>query len=350
MLTASYKKHKLLFKNPSGTSRGVLTEKDSWFIVINDLEKPGLIGIGECSLLNHLSIDYLPDYEAKISFICNNINTNGTELFREIEAFPSIKFGLESALLDLEKGGKRCLFESGFYIQGEGIPINGLIWMGSTDNMKKQLKDKVDKGFGCIKIKIGSLDFNEELDFLRFLRKEYGYGIELRLDANGAFLPADAAEKLNRLSEYRIHSIEQPIRQGQITEMARICRTSPIPVALDEELIGIAEAKQEELLQLIRPQYIILKPSLLGGFAASDKWIALAEKMNMGWWITSALESNIGLNAIAQYASSKNPRIPQGLGTGALFTNNIPSPLEVIGEQLFYLHEKPWQTESIVHV
>jgi len=350
MYSAMYKKYKLLFRNPSGTSRGILTEKDSWFIIIRDAFQPGLYGIGECSLLNHLSIDYLPDYEAKLKFICSNINLNKTKLFAGLNLFPSIRFGLETAFLDIENEGKKHVFPSHFTSGEQGIPINGLIWMGSIPYMKEQLKKKIENGFNCIKIKIGALNFNDELGFLSYIRKEYGKDIELRLDANGAFKPDDTIEKLKRLNEYNIHSIEQPIRKGQIAEMEYICRNSPIPVALDEELIGVPEHKQLALLEQIKPRYIILKPSLLGGGAATDMWTENAVKLNINMWITSALESNIGLNAIAQYAFTKRPSIPQGLGTGSLFSNNFPSPLEVKNDHLYYNPQHHWQTDILLHV
>lgn len=350
MYSATYKKYKLLFRSPSGTSRGILTEKDSWFIIIRDTSQPGLSGIGECSLLNHLSIDYLPDYEAKIRSVCSNINLNKTKLFDGLYQFPSIRFGLETAFLDIEHEGKKDIFPSRFTSGDPGISINGLIWMGSIPYMKEQLKKKIENGFSCIKIKIGALNFEEELTFLRYLRKEYGQNIEIRLDANGAFEPDDTVEKLKRLNEYNIHSIEQPIRKGQIAEMAYICRNSPVPVALDEELTGVLEHKQLELLEQINPRYIILKPSLLGGFAATDRWAENAMKLNINMWITSALESNIGLNAIAQYAFTKNPSIPQGLGTGSLFRNNFPSPLEVRNDHLYYNPQQHWQTDILLHV
>jgi len=350
MYSASYKKYNLLFKNPSATSRGVMTEKESWFIIIKDSLNPDICGIGECSYLSNLSIDYLPDYEMKLENICKQINRDKSELFDELNPYPSIRFGLETAFLDIENGGKRNIFPSRFIDGGNGILINGLIWMGSILYMKEQLKEKIEKGFNCIKIKIGALNFEEELSLLDYVRKEYGEKIEIRLDANGSFEPDHAVEILKRLNEFSIHSIEQPIRKGQITKMSYVCRNSPIPVALDEELIGIPLHKQQELLDYIRPQYIILKPSLLGGFSATDNWIALAEKMKIGWWVTSALESNIGLNAIAQYTFLKNNPLPQGLGTGLLYRNNILSPLEIKSDKLFYNPANQWQTDLFLHV
>lgn len=308
------------------------------------------MGVGECSLLNHLSIDYLPDYEATIRYVCQHINSGRNKLYDELNHFPSIKFGLETAFADLDNGGKRCVFSSSFYSEGAGIPINGLIWMGGIPYMKKQLKEKIDEGFSCIKIKIGSLDFSDELAFLNYARKEYGCELEIRLDANGAFAPAGALEKLKKLSEFNIHSIEQPVKKGQIELMAELCAASPIPIALDEELIGVFGSNQAVLLQKIKPHYIILKPSLLGGFSATDNWIDSANSLSIGWWITSALEANIGLNAIAQYAFIKGVSMPQGLGTGSLYRNNIPSPLEVRNDKLYYNSQNFWKIQSILHV
>lgn len=349
-LSAKYIQHKLIFKNPSGTSRGIMTERDTWFIVLSDKDNFGVYGIGECGPLQGLSVDYVPGYQDKIQEVCENINLEKTELFKMLDGFPSIKTGLETAFYDFENGGNRNIFPSEFTEGKQGIPINGLVWMGDMPFMKKQLKEKIENGFTCIKIKIGSLDFIEELVFLKFIRQEYGFDFELRLDANGAFTPETAVEKLNRLSEFKIHSVEQPITQGQVEKMAEVCFHSPIPVALDEELIGINPAGQRILLETIKPAYIILKPSLLGGFAECDQWIKTAGDLHVGWWTTSALESNIGLNAIAQFTYSKNVQVPQGLGTGALYTNNFPSPLEVHSGYLRYNSSKSWEVNHIIHV
>lgn len=347
---ASYINYKLSFKNPSGTSRGILTEKDAWFIILEENENPGAYGIGECSPLKGLSMDDVPVYQEKLDFVCENINLDKTELSGQLKFFPSIKFGLETAFNDLENGGQRIVFPSSFQDGQQGVPINGLVWMGSIPFMKKQLKEKIENGFSCIKIKIGALNFDAELAFLKYVRQEYGWDIELRLDANGAFSREAAPEYLKYLSDYKIHSIEQPIRHGQWNAIAEVCGLSPIPVALDEELIGVPLERQKELLEKIRPAYIILKPSLLGGFTLCDRWIEAAQEHNTGWWLTSALESNIGLNAIAQYTFQKDVQMNQGLGTGALFTNNIPSPLEVRNGFLYYNPGLSWQTDRLYHV
>lgn len=341
MISASYTKYVLNFKVPSGTSRGVLRTKETWFV---KLEKEGAIGIGECGILRTLSIDDRPDYEEKLRWVCENIDLGLAYLIEKTMEFPSIQFGLEQAFLSLKSDTPFTLYPSKFTSGEEAVPINGLIWMGDRQYMSTQIKEKIAAGFSCIKMKIGAIDFETELELLSSIRKEFtARDIELRVDANGAFLPEEALEKLKRLSEFDIHSIEQPIRQGQFEAMARLCETSPLDIALDEELIGVFDVtKKKELLQIINPPYIILKPSLVGGYAGSSQWIDLAEEQDTKWWITSALESNVGLNAIAQWTYTLSNELPQGLGTGSLFTNNIQSPLEVINGALRYNIETYW--------
>ncbi|MEZ4797714.1 MAG: o-succinylbenzoate synthase [Flavobacteriaceae bacterium] len=340
-MKAIYRKYILNFKQPSGTSRGVLTQKETWFII---LEHEGKKGIGECGILRGLSIDDRPDYEEKLKWTCNNIHLGLEKLLSELIEFPSIQFGLEMALKSFESKNRFELFPSAFTESKASIPINGLIWMGSSEFMKAQIKEKISQGFSCIKLKIGAIDFETEIDLLKSVRKEFSVSdIELRVDANGAFKPKEALEKLKRLYELQLHSIEQPIKQGQIEEMARLCEQTPLPIALDEELIGVFyETEKIKLLQTINPQYIILKPSFIGGWSGTQQWINLANIQNIGWWITSALESNIGLNAIAQWAFTLNNPLPQGLGTGALFTNNFDSPLQVKNGTLHYKNELNW--------
>ncbi len=335
-------KYILNFKNPSGTSRGILKTKETWFIV---LEHKGKRGIGECGLFKGLSIDDRPDYEEKLQWVCKNIDLGLGLLLKTLVEFPSIQFGLEMAFRSLESINTFELFPSNFTKSKASIPINGLIWMGSEAFMRQQIKDKISAGFGCIKMKIGALDFLREISIIKSIRKEFSSkDIELRVDANGAFSKDDALEKLKVLSELDLHSIEQPIRQGQIEVMAKLCEMTPLPIALDEELIGVfSVTKKQELLQTINPQYIILKPSLVGGFKGSDDWIKIAENQNTGWWITSALESNVGLNAIAQYTFKKRSNLPQGLGTGALFVNNFDSPLQVKNGTLQYNKNVNWK-------
>ncbi|MCK0159407.1 o-succinylbenzoate synthase [Allomuricauda sp. F6463D] len=345
-MKASYKKYTFDFKVPSGTSRGVLTQKETWFLVLRDGEN---FGLGECGILRGLSIDDVPDYEAKLGWVCSNIHLGKEELLNQLRAYPSIQFGVEQAFLSLYSKNPFELFPSDFTNKETPIPINGLIWMGDETYMLQQLEQKLKDGFGCIKMKIGAIDFEKELSILKLISENYSPEvIELRVDANGAFSPDEAMKKLELLSSFTIHSIEQPIKAGQWEEMAKLCEKTPLPIALDEELIGVFDVTdKEKLLQTIQPQYIILKPSLVGGIQSSGEWIDLAEKQNIGWWITSALESNVGLNAIAQYTNSLNTIMPQGLGTGSLYTNNIESPLEVSQGQLFYRQSKKWNMEII---
>jgi o-succinylbenzoate synthase len=341
-MKANYHKYNLDFKRPSGTSRGVMTTKETWFISLDKEEKKG---VGECGILRGLSIDDRPDYEHKIKWVCENINLGLEVLYIELEEFPSIQFGLETAFKSLESSDQFHLFPSAFTKGFDSIPINGLVWMGREDFMRIQIKEKIEAGFDCIKLKIGAIDFQTELDILKSIRKEFSVSdIELRVDANGAFSPENALEKLKRLSEYQLHSIEQPIKPKQFEAMARLCERTPLPIALDEELIGVfAYEEKRKLLQTIKPQYIILKPSLVGGFSGSQDWIDLVDDLNIKWWITSALESNVGLNAIAQWTYMLNNSMPQGLGTGSLFTNNFLSPLTVKSGTLHYDIKQPWK-------
>lgn len=341
-MQAEYKKYILNFKRPSGTSRGVLTTKETWFLKITDGDK---IGFGECGILRSLSIDDRPDYEEKLQWVCNNINLGETMLWEELKEFPSIQIGVEMAFRSLNSEDPFQIFPSEFTQGKASIPINGLIWMGEKSFMKSQIQEKIEAGFDCIKMKIGAIDFETELELLKYIRSEFSSEeIELRVDANGAFKPTEALEKLKRLSEFQLHSIEQPIKQGKWGEMTNLCSETQLPIALDEELIGVFDVtKKQEVLQTIKPQYIILKPSLIGGFKGTQEWIDLAEKNNIGWWITSALESNIGLNAISQFTYTKNSKMPQGLGTGSLYTNNIESPLEVKKGKIQYNPAKSWE-------
>ena len=341
MITASFKKYILNFKQPSGTSRGILKTKDTWFLILQEGKKHG---IGECGMFKGLSFDDRPDYEAKLEWTCQNIQLGLDVLLHDLVEFPSIQFGLETAFKSLASQHEFEIFPSEFIKSKDSISINGLIWMGSKAFMKQQIKDKIEAGFSCIKMKIGAIDFQSEINLLKAIRKEFSAtDIELRVDANGAFSSSEGYEKLKVLSELDLHSIEQPIKQGQIKNMAILCKTTPLPIALDEELIGVFNAKERQnLLQTIKPQYIILKPSLVGGFKSCDEWIDIAESLNIGWWITSALESNVGLNAISQYTYTKKNLMPQGLGTGGLFTNNFDSPLVVKNGKLQYDQSKKW--------
>ena len=340
-MTASYKKYILDFKRPSGTSRGILQEKETWFLI---LERNGKKGIGECGILRSLSYDDRPDYEEKLQWVCQNIELGPGLLWEELREFPSIQFGLEMAFRSLEADHPFLLFPSEFTEGRAAISINGLVWMGEEKFMKEQIVQKIKEGFSCIKLKIGAIDFEKELGLLKYIRKEFSSEeMEIRVDANGAFSPSEALEKLKRLSDFELHSIEQPIKQGQIEEMARLCEKTPLPIALDEELIGVTDVtKKEELLQTIRPQFVIFKPSLIGGFKGTEEWLGLAEDQRISWWITSALESNVGLNAIGQYTFTLENQMPQGLGTGGLYKNNFESPLEVGKGKLWYKPSKNW--------
>jgi len=348
-MEATYKKYILEFKSPSGTSRGVLTRKESWFLILKEGRN---VGIGECGILRGLSIDDVPGYEEKLKWTCANIHLGADILLGALTDFPSIQFGIEQAFLSLNSPDPFLLYPSPFTDGEQTIPINGLVWMGNEKFMHQQIAQKLAAGFRCIKMKIGAIDFEKEIALLASIRKEYNQDeIELRIDANGAFPYPEALGKLDRLAPFGIHSIEQPIKVGQIREMKILCKKSPIPIALDEELIGITQVTdKEELLQTIKPQYIILKPSLIGGIKGSSEWISIADRLNIKWWITSALESNIGLNAIAQWTFTLQNKLPQGLGTGSLYTNNFDSPLTVKDGRIGYAKNKNWQQNLIEEI
>lgn len=332
-MKAEYYRYVLEFKRPSGTSRGILHEKETFILEISE---NGEKGIGECAIFRGLSFDDRPDYEEKLQWLCENIGQDPEFLKEHLKNFPSIWFGYEQALLNL-KHGHNLYFPSEFTDGKSPITINGLIWMGDIGYMEQQIREKLEQGFHCIKLKIG-VDWKSEHEILQKLRQKFSKEVlELRVDANGGFTKEEAKTVLQQLAELNIHSIEQPIKAGKWDDMAELCAETPIPIALDEELIGITEVSEKKrLLGSINPQYIILKPALIGGFSGSDEWIALAEAQKIGWWITSALESNIGLNAIAQYTFTKKSPMPQGLGTGALFVNNFESNLDLKGELLWF--------------
>jgi O-succinylbenzoate synthase len=344
-LKAHFYKHTLNFNFDAGTSRGVLKKKDSYFIKLTDAD---ICGYGEAGPLSGLSPDFGEKAESKLKEICEQINRGKFNLkTAQLSEFPSVLFALETAFRDLENGGKREIFSNSFYSNEQRIPINGLIWMGKPDFMKEQIIEKINAGYTTIKLKIGAIDFNEELSLLKFIRTEFkNDNLTLRVDANGAFSPEKAFEKLNRLSEYNLHSIEQPIAVNQEEVLAKLCEVTPVPIVLDEELIGNSLRKRE-LLNSVKPQYIILKPSLMGGISGSNEWIQEAENINIKWWITSALESNIGLNAICQFTAEFDNSLPQGLGTGKLYTNNFDSPLEISNGEIFYNQEKEWKLSMV---
>ena len=328
------------FKQPAGTSRGVYTRRHSYFLTVTDDTRPGIKGFGECATLPDLSCDAIPEYETILRQLCKAVETLGKIPYDILRPYPSILFGLETAFAQLEAHGSTVLFDTPFGRGEVGIRINGLVWMGSFDEMYQRIETKLQQGFHCVKLKIGAIDFDKELELIRHIRESFSKKqIELRVDANGAFTPNNALQRLETLAQYDIHSIEQPIKQHQWKAMAGLCAVSPLPIALDEELIGVnVKSMKADLLDTIQPQYIILKPSLHGGMYGTEEWIQLAEERGIGSWITSALESNVGLNAIAHFCAKvygSHITTPQGLGTGQLFTDNITMPLEIRGDELW---------------
>jgi o-succinylbenzoate synthase len=351
-LKFSYLKRTLTFRFDAGTSRGILKTRDVYWIKAVDPRDPEIVGWGEAAPLVGLSPDYQEDFEEVLADTLLRMTQETWETTEEGVCFkvrdifstrlPSIRFGLETAILDWTTGGRKQILSNDFYESGKPIPINGLIWMGDREFMLQQIDQKLAEGFDCIKMKIGAIDFEQELELLRYIRSRFSPAqITLRVDANGAFSPQEALNKLQKLAELELHSIEQPISAGNWADMSRLCAGTPLPIALDEELIGVEE--KESLLDRIKPQHIILKPTLVGGIVETQEWIRLAEERGVGWWMTSALESNIGLNAISQLASTFNPQIPQGLGTGKLYHNNLDSPLEISSGFIRYASNKPWE-------
>lgn len=341
MIKARFLKHVLQFKEPAGTSRGVLHNKPTYFLILSDGKNHG---IGECGVLPGLSIDDRDGYDEVLEWVCANIHLPSVLIREELTKWPSILFGWEQATRSLDLNGDLRLWYTSFSRGESGQPINGLIWMGDLNFMREQVKKRLDEGFTCLKMKIGAVDLEQELGIIEKLRSEFDpQSLEIRVDANGAFQPNEVPRILDSLARFKVHSIEQPIQAGQWQEMAAICENPSIPVCLDEELIGIYETEEKKrLAQTIRPQFFILKPSLIGGFESSKEWIEIASQFNSGWWMTSALESNIGLNAIAQFTAALGNPMPQGLGTGSLYTNNIPSPLMVRNGQLWYEKDTQW--------
>lgn len=345
-MKAHHTPYTLEFITPGGTSRGVLTTKETHFITLCD---GGRKGVGECAVFRGLSRDDRPDYVQTLQWACENIQLGLEALREELQDWPTLVFGLEQAFLTLRAKQPMELFPSSF-TNGSGIPINGLIWMGNIPEMESRIEARLAEGYTCLKLKIGALNFDQELQLLMALRERFPADmLEVRVDANGAFAPDEALERLNQLAPLDLHSIEQPIAAGNWEAMKRLCRDTPVPIALDEELIVWSDSgRREELLEVISPQFIILKPALLGGIQACEDWIALARSRNIGWWVTSALESNIGLNAIAQWTATLGVKMPQGLGTGSLFSNNFESPLKTGRGQLWYSAEIPWNIAKLL--
>ncbi len=345
-MKAAYAPYRLNFIEPGGTSRGILYHKDTYFLKIWDEENPDVYGLGECALFKGLSSEDNDSYEDKLKELCRNIE-NGQQT--DLMEYSSILFGFETAIRDFSLGGKRLIYPSDFVAGNTTIPINGLVWMGNKDEMIARIEQKIGLGFRTIKLKIGAIDFDSEIEMVKFIRNRFSADdLTIRVDANGGFSPEEALPKLERLSKYGIHSCEQPIKAGQWQQMSEICAKTPIAIGLDEELIGVTNPlNMVHLLKSIKPQYIILKPSLMGGFAGATDWLKMASLMNIGGWITSALESNVGLNALAQWTATLRPLIPQGLGTGALYSNNIESPLEQEKDYLKYNVSKQWQIPDL---
>lgn len=365
MFRAEYTAYPLVFRRPAGTSRGMLHRKECWFIGLTGPD--GTRGIGEVSFIPGLSVEDPGEIGIQLDHVCKLISRGEMQPAQPLPALPGIQFALESALADLNGGGNRVLFPSAFTEARQGIPTNGLIWMGDRRFMTDQVREKIDLGFRVLKLKVGALDFDEELELLRWVREEYAPAdLEIRVDANGAWSPEEAMERMDRLSRFGIHSIEQPIAPGQAEAMAELCAGAAVPVALDEELIGIPDSgDRQSLLEKIRPAYVILKPGLLGGFSAASDWIRIAGETGSGWWVTSALESTVGLNAIAQWtytvagpsptAVQQGPgdtpsMMHQGLGTGQIYANNLPSPLEMKGEMLWYRPERNREPHSVLNL
>ncbi len=351
-LTLDYRKHTLRFSFDAGTSRGVLREKDSWIVKVSDT-RTGIIGLGECGPLKGLSIETEEEVEQELNSVQQAITSASSpklnkalHFVSQLTSVSSVRLALETATLDLINGGKRLIFDNQFSRGESPIAINGLVWMGEKDLMKAQIDEKINAGFTCIKIKIGAIDFEEELSVLGYIRTQYASEkLTIRVDANGAFTTSEALDKLKALHQFDLHSIEQPIAPGQQEAMHELCHQTPIPIALDEELIGVNE--KVNLLKNIRPQFVILKPSLIGGMVSTMDWIRIADELKVGWWITSALESNIGLNAIAQLTANYSLKIPQGLGTGKLYQNNFDSPLTISKGLLEFDKDKVWNYSEL---
>lgn len=343
MLNASFSRYKLDFIEPGGTSRGVLHNKDTYFIRIQDEDKPDVVGLGECALFRGLSVEDTPDYEKVLADCCWNFDKYEPDFRERFRNYPSILMGIETALADLLNGGKQQPFKSDFTEQKGEIQINGLVWMGSKEEMRERLELKLRNGFRCVKLKIGAINFNDELDLIRSVRDRFSASeVSIRVDANGGFSAEEAPAMLEQLAKLGVHSIEQPIKAGQIEALTKLCANTPIPIALDEELIPIlSKEERNQFVREVNPQFLVLKPSLHGGFSGAQEWIDAAEANNIGWWITSALESNVGLNAIAQWTFLKGNPLPQGLGTGGVFSNNLPAQLELVGDRLRYAPKQP---------
>lgn len=347
MLEASYTAYPLHFTRPAGTSRGILTEKPCWFVRLR--RSDGTVGTGEVSFIPGLSLEDPEEIEIQLDHICKLISRGFMDPGQSLPALPGIQFALESAMLDLEGGGKHILFPSDFTRGSAGIQTNGLIWMGDPGHMKEQIEQKIQEGFRVLKLKVGALSMEEELEVISWVRNRFNeMDLEIRLDANGAWTPEEALLKMEQFAAFGIHSLEQPVAAGQWDALGRVCREAPVPVALDEELIGLdPEGDGASLLDTVRPRYLILKPGLLGGFRIAERWIRMAGEHGIGWWVTSALESSIGLNAVAQWTFAQELKLPQGLGTGMIYSNNMSSPMQLEGDILWYHPRKAWDLSQL---
>lgn len=349
MLRARWIERTLQPRFELGTSKGPITARTVWYLIAWNSERPEVMGIGEAALFPGHSKEFPADVRTKLLELCMETSDWERRLNGDLVDVPSVRFAVEQCLKDLEAGGTKTLFPSDFTLGRQAIPINGLVWMGDKATMKQRIREQLDGGFTTVKMKIGAIGIDDELELLKAVRTEYGPDdIILRVDANGAFTALQAPDVLKRLADLQVHSIEQPVPPGQYEVMAELCADTPIPIALDEDLIGhnTHDAKVD-LLDNVRPQYIVIKPSLVGGWAATQEWIDLAKARGIGWWITSALESSIGLNAIAQYTATFNPSLAQGLGTGKVYANNIPSPLLAERGELRYRPEAEWDLSTL---
>ncbi len=349
MLRARWIERTLQPRFELGTSKGPITARTVWYLIAWNSERPEVMGIGEAALFPGHSKEFPADVRTKLLELCMETSDWERRLNGDLVDVPSVRFAVEQCLKDLAAGGTKTLFPSEFTLGRQAIPINGLVWMGDKATMKQRIREQLDGGFTTVKMKIGAIGIDDELELLKAVRADYGPAdITLRVDANGAFTALQAPDVLKRLAELQVHSIEQPVPPGQYEVMAELCADTPIPIALDEDLIGhnTHDAKVD-LLDNVRPQYIVIKPSLVGGWAATQKWIDLAKARGIGWWITSALESSIGLNAIAQFTATLNPSLAQGLGTGKVYANNIPSPLIAERGLLRYRPEVEWDLSSL---
>ena len=354
MLRARWIEHTLQPRFELGTSKGPINARIVWSLIAWDIERPEIKGIGEAALFPGHSKEFPADVKTKLIELCAETRDWSRRLTTDLVEVPSVRFAVEQCLRDLEVSGTKQLFPSPFTLGQKGIPINGLVWMGDKATMKQRIREQIEKGFTTVKMKIGASSIHrngieDELELLRSVRSEFGAGdISLRVDANGAFNSRNAMDVLERLAALDIHSIEQPVAPGLYEVIAELCERSPVPIALDEDLIGLntTDAKND-LLDHVKPKFIVIKPSLVGGWEATRQWIALAESRGIGWWITSALESSIGLNAIAQFTATLGVRMAQGLGTGSVYANNTPSPLFAEAGLLHYRPEVAWDLSSL---